>query len=90
MGVTFRIRRHAQETRDRLGFIGQSCARSYGESKNLPKNIAYNTVPYDFARMLLLPQNAADLVDPQLVLDVVKDDPDDNRVLERAVAGRAD
>ena len=35
-------------------------------------------------------ENAAEVVDPNLVLDVVKDDPDDNRVLECAVAGRAD
>ena len=34
--------------------------------------------------------NAADVVNPQLALDMVKDDPDDNRVLECAVAGRAD
>lgn len=30
------------------------------------------------------------LVAPDFVLDVVKDDPDDNRVLECAVAGKAD
>ena len=35
-------------------------------------------------------ENTADVVNPQLVLDVVKDDPDDNRVLECAVAGGAD
>jgi putative PIN family toxin of toxin-antitoxin system len=35
-------------------------------------------------------ENAADVVNPQLTLDVVKDDPDDNRVLECAVAGGAD
>ncbi len=35
-------------------------------------------------------ENAADVVNPNLMLDVVKDDPDDNRVLECAVAGRAD
>jgi putative PIN family toxin of toxin-antitoxin system len=35
-------------------------------------------------------ENAAELVEPHLILDVVKDDPDDNRVLECAVAGRAD
>jgi uncharacterized protein len=35
-------------------------------------------------------ENAADVVNPDLTLDVVKDDPDDNRVLECAVAGRAD
>jgi uncharacterized protein len=35
-------------------------------------------------------EDAADVVDPHLVLDVVKDDPDDNRVLECAVAGGAD
>ena len=40
----------------RLGFIGQSRARSYGESKNhFRENIAYNTLPYNFTRMLLLP-----------------------------------
>ena len=30
-------------------------------------------------------EDAADVVNPQLMLDVVKDDPDDNRVLECAV-----
>src|SRR6516165_3654958 len=35
-------------------------------------------------------EKAAEVVDPNLVLDVVNDDPDDNRVLECAVAGRAD
>jgi putative PIN family toxin of toxin-antitoxin system len=35
-------------------------------------------------------ENAAEVVDPNLMLDVVKDDPDDNRVLECAVADRAD
>jgi len=35
-------------------------------------------------------QNAANVVDPQLVLNVVKDVPDDNHVLECAVEGAAD
>jgi putative PIN family toxin of toxin-antitoxin system len=35
-------------------------------------------------------ENAADVVEPHLMLDVVKDDPDDNRVLECAVVGGAD
>ena len=35
-------------------------------------------------------EDAADVVNPQLTLDVVKDDPDDNRVLECAEAGGAD
>ena len=35
-------------------------------------------------------ENAADVVDPHLILDVVKDDSDDNRVLECAMAGNAD
>lgn len=32
----------------------------------------------------------ADLVDPETLLDIIMEDPDDNRVLECAVAGRAD
>jgi putative PIN family toxin of toxin-antitoxin system len=35
-------------------------------------------------------QSLADVVQPQIVLNVVKSDPDDDRVLECAVAGRAD
>lgn len=35
-------------------------------------------------------ESIGDLIDPAMVLDVVTDDPDDNRVLECAVAGRAD
>lgn len=34
-------------------------------------------------------ENATDIVDPNLVLDVVKDDPDDNCVLECAVVPAA-
>jgi putative PIN family toxin of toxin-antitoxin system len=35
-------------------------------------------------------EEAADLVDPGFVLQVVTDDPDDNRILECAVSGKAD
>jgi len=35
-------------------------------------------------------ESAADLVAPDFVVDAVADDPDDNRILECAVAGRAD
>jgi uncharacterized protein len=32
----------------------------------------------------------ADRFEPEIVLDVIRDDPDDNRILECAVVGRAD
>ena len=32
----------------------------------------------------------ADIVEPDIILDAVKDDPDDNRVLECAIKGQAD
>jgi putative PIN family toxin of toxin-antitoxin system len=35
-------------------------------------------------------ETIGDLIHPAIVLEVVSDDPDDNRVLECAVAGRAD
>lgn len=35
-------------------------------------------------------ESAGDLIEPKFTLHVVKDDPDDNRVLECAVAGKAD
>jgi uncharacterized protein len=35
-------------------------------------------------------ESVAIMIEPKLVLDVVKDDPDDNRVLECAWAGKAD
>lgn len=35
-------------------------------------------------------ESAADLVKPHMILEVVTEDPDDNRVLECAVAGRVD
>jgi uncharacterized protein len=35
-------------------------------------------------------ESVADLVKPRIVLEIVAEDPDDNRVLECAVAGRAD
>jgi uncharacterized protein len=44
----------------------------------------------DAAAIRVKLESAADVVNPHLTLDVVKDDPDDNRVLECAVAGGAD
>ena len=35
-------------------------------------------------------ENNAEIVRPDIILDVIKDDPDDNRVLECAVKGTAD
>jgi putative PIN family toxin of toxin-antitoxin system len=35
-------------------------------------------------------ESVADVVKPQIVLEIVANDPDDNRVLECAVAGRSD
>jgi putative PIN family toxin of toxin-antitoxin system len=35
-------------------------------------------------------ESAAELVHPRIAIDLIKDDPDDNRVLECAVAGGAD
>jgi uncharacterized protein len=52
--------------------------------------VKFRVSAHDAAAIRARLQNAADAVAPQLVLDVVKDDPDDNRVLECAVAGRAD
>ena len=46
--------------RDRLspGFIGQSHSLVLRRIlRTCPENIAYNTLPYKFARMLLLPQD---------------------------------
>lgn len=44
----------------------------------------------DAAAVRLKLETIADLVEPDMVLDVVTEDPDDNRVLECAVSGRAD
>ena len=41
-----------------------------------------------FVRVRL--ENAGLVVEPQVVLNIVSDDPDDNRILECAVDGRAD
>ena len=44
----------------------------------------------DAASIRLRIERVADLVEPDFVLDVVAEDPDDNRVVECAVAGKAD
>jgi putative PIN family toxin of toxin-antitoxin system len=44
----------------------------------------------DVAIMRAKLESIAEIVEPDIVLDVVNDDPDDNRVVECAVKGRAD
>lgn len=44
----------------------------------------------DVAAIRLRLEGASDLIEPRIVLHAVPDDPDDNRILECAVAGRAD
>jgi uncharacterized protein len=51
--------------------------------------VKFSVSPRDAAAIRATLESAADLIDPDLVLDVVKEDPDDNRVLECAVAGGA-
>lgn len=50
----------------------------------------FGVSPEDAAAIRTKLESVAQMVKPDLVLDVVKDDPDDNRVLECAWAGRAD
>jgi len=50
----------------------------------------FGVLAQDAAAIRAKLETVGDLIDPAMVLDVVTDDPDDNRVLECAVAGRAD
>jgi putative PIN family toxin of toxin-antitoxin system len=52
--------------------------------------VKFGVLAQDAAAIRVKLESAGDLIDPAIVLDVVTDDPDDNRVLECAVAGRAD
>jgi uncharacterized protein len=52
--------------------------------------VKFGVTPKDAAAIRAKLEGIADVVVPDLVIDAVKDDPDDNRVLECAVAGRAD
>lgn len=50
----------------------------------------FGVSPEDAAAIRTKLESVAQMVKPDLLLDVVADDPDDNRVLECAWAGRAD
>jgi len=52
--------------------------------------VKFGVLAQDAAAIRVKLQSAGDLIDPAIVLSVVTDDPDDNRVLECAVAGQAD
>jgi uncharacterized protein len=52
--------------------------------------VKFGVLAQDAAAIRVKLESAGDLIDPAIVLDVVTDDPDDNRVLECAVASRAD
>jgi putative PIN family toxin of toxin-antitoxin system len=52
--------------------------------------VKFGVTAKDAATIRAKLQGTADVVTPAFVLDVVKDDPDDNRVLECALAGKAD
>jgi len=52
--------------------------------------VKFGVLAQDAAAIRAKLETIGDLIDPAMVLDVVTDDPDDNRVLECAVAGRAD
>jgi uncharacterized protein len=52
--------------------------------------VKFGVSPPDAAAIRIKLASAGDLIDPAIVLNVVADDPDDNRVLECAVAGQAD
>lgn len=52
--------------------------------------VKFGVSPRDASTIRARLESAADLIDPDLVLDVVKEDPDDNRVLECTLAGCAD
>ncbi len=52
--------------------------------------VKFGVLAQDTAAIRAKLESIGDLIDPAIVLDVVTDDPDDNRVLECAVTGRAD
>lgn len=52
--------------------------------------VKFGVLAQDAAAIRVKLESAGNPIDPEIVLDVVTDDPDDNRVLECAVAGRAD
>ena len=52
--------------------------------------VKFGVLAQDAAAIRAQLESIGDLIDPAIALDVVTDDPDDNRVLECAVAGRAD
>jgi putative PIN family toxin of toxin-antitoxin system len=52
--------------------------------------VKFGVLAQDAAAIRAKLETIGDLVHPAMVLDVVSHDPDDNRVLECAVAGRAD
>jgi putative PIN family toxin of toxin-antitoxin system len=52
--------------------------------------VKFGLTPIDAAAVRAKLEGVADVVVPDFILDLVKDDPDDNRVLECAVAGKAD
>ena len=52
--------------------------------------VKFEVPPEDAAAIRSKLESVAHLVEPEVVLDVVTDDPDDNRVLECAVFGLAD
>jgi putative PIN family toxin of toxin-antitoxin system len=52
--------------------------------------VKFGVLAQDAAAIRAKLETICDLIHPTMVLDVVSDDPDDNRVLECAVAGRAD
>ncbi len=52
--------------------------------------VKFGVLAQDASAIRVKLETVGDLIDPAIVLEVVTDDPDDNRVLECAVAGRAD
>ncbi len=52
--------------------------------------VKFGVLAQDAAAIRAKLESIGDLIVPAIVLDVVTDDPDDNRVLECAVTGRAD
>jgi uncharacterized protein len=52
--------------------------------------VKFGVLAQDAAAIRVKLESVGDLIDPAIVLEVVTDDPDDNRVLECAVAGQAD
>lgn len=61
--------------------------------QELQRVLGYSKFPFsrdDSSRFLLSITEAAELVLPEIHLSVIADDPDDDRVLECAVAGAAD